>query len=36
MQYENTLNPKPIYDLFHILLSFWQTFGSMECIYVGG
>jgi hypothetical protein len=23
-----------VYDLFHILLSFWQTYGSMECMYV--
>jgi len=22
-----------IYDLFHILLSAWHTFGSMECMY---
>jgi hypothetical protein len=23
-----------IYDLFHILLSLWHTYGSMECMYV--
>jgi hypothetical protein len=23
------------YDLFLILLSFWQVFGSMQCMYVG-
>jgi len=23
-----------IYDLFHILLSLWHTFGSVECMYV--
>jgi len=22
-----------IYDLFHILLSLWHTYGSMECMY---
>jgi hypothetical protein len=21
-------------DLFHILLSFWQSFGSMKCVHV--
>jgi len=24
----------PIYDLFHILLSLWQTYQSMECVCV--
>jgi hypothetical protein len=23
-----------VHDLFHILLSLWQTYGSMECAYV--
>ena len=23
-----------IYDFFHILLSVWHTYGSMECMYV--
>jgi hypothetical protein len=23
-----------IYDLFHILLSLWHTYGSMECVYI--
>jgi len=23
-----------IYDLFHVLLSLWHTYGSMECMYI--
>jgi hypothetical protein len=23
-----------VYDLFHVSLSFWQTFGSMKCVHV--